>query len=224
VVEIGILILDENADSGRALHDLLDSEGWRVQFLTDSREALSSLATGTWNLVIANVELARPGGHLFGLLRDLAHAEGVTVAEETVRETRTSAKKSAAEFPSVRKKRLRVLFIVPGGIATEVVPDLEREELPYTIRPYHLHDFFEKISDLLVESGAISGPSPASRFEMGGPGRSRFHKTSEVAKIPTMFASRRDYQMTEEEIAEYERVEEEDRRKKSKKSEEEGKW
>ena len=35
---------------------------------------------------------------------------------------------------------------------------LEREGLPYLQKPYHLHDFLEKVSELLVESGAIAEP------------------------------------------------------------------
>ena len=35
---------------------------------------------------------------------------------------------------------------------------LEREGLPYTFKPYHLHDFLQKVSELLFESGAIAEP------------------------------------------------------------------
>jgi PleD family two-component response regulator len=221
--EIGVLILDDNLDSCQALHHLLDSEGWRVHFITDSRQALSTLANGVWNLVIANVELALPKTQLFSVLAELAHAEGVTLAPETAKTASTAAKRSSSDSPVVRKRRLRVLFVVPGGIATDVVPALEREELPYAIRPYHLHDLYEKISDLLVESGAITELSLAPRFEAGGRGRGR-KKATAASKTPSMFASRQDYQMTEEEIAEYERSEEEERRKKSKKNEGRGSW
>ena len=222
--EIGVLILDDNIESCQALHHLLDAEGWRVHFVTDSRDGLSALANGVWNLAIVNVELARPGSQLFAVLEELAHAEGVTVPSEAAEPTSTAVKVSPSESHVIRKRRLRVLFVVPGNLATEVVADLERAELPYAIRPYHLHDFFGKISDLLVESGAMPAASPASRFESGAAGRGRFHKTPAASKQPSMFASRDDYQMTEEEIAEYERAEEEERRKKSKKHEDRGAW
>jgi CheY-like chemotaxis protein len=220
--EIGVLILDDNVDSCQALHHLLDSEGWRVHFVTDSREALTALATGTWNLVIANVELASPGSQLFTILRDLAHAEGVTVAAEAEGFVRNQQKKAGAIAP--QKKRLRVLFVVPSNMVQEVVPDLERDELPYSIRPYHLHDFFEKITDLLAEGGAISRPRGDSRFDAANRERGRFESKARASNAPSMFASRSDYQMTEEEITEYERAEEEERQKKSKKEDDYSKW
>ncbi|MFZ0738689.1 MAG: hypothetical protein WA002_13565 [Candidatus Acidiferrales bacterium] len=218
VSEIGILILDADLVSQQALHHLLGSEGWRVQFVTDSRQLLEHLSSGAWNLAIVNIELALPHEEIFGILRDLAHAEGITVAAEAQRTIRTSAKKSAADIASVRKRRLRVLFIVPADAAPEVLPHLEREELPYAIRPYHLHDFFEKVSDLLIEAGALPRPTRGSRFDTTH--GDRFRKKADDASASAMFSSRRDYQMTEEEVAEYERQEEEERRKKTKKDEE----
>ncbi len=220
--EIGVLILDDNVDSCQALHHLLDSEGWRVHFVTDSREALTALASGSWNLVIANVELATPGSQLFTILRDLAHAEGVTVAAEAEGFARNQPKKAGAMAP--QKKRLRVLFVTPSNMVQDVVPDLERDELPYSIRPYHLHDFFEKITDLLAEAGAISRPRGDSRFDAANRERGRFETKTKTSNAPSMFASRSDYQMTEEEITEYERQEEEERQKKSKKEDDYSKW
>jgi PleD family two-component response regulator len=217
--EIGILILDDNAESCQALHHLLDSEGWRVHFASEPRAALSALASGAWSLAIANVELAAPGSQLFTILGDLAHAEGVTVTPDPLA-LAPHAKKASARMP--QKKRLRVLFVVPSNVATEAVPILEHEELPYSIRPYHMRDFFDKISDLLVDAGAIADSRDA-RFELAGR-ESGLRKPGRESKLPSMFASRSDYQMTEEEITEYERQEEEQRRKKSKKEPERNIW
>jgi len=38
---------------------------------------------------------------------------------------------------------------------SQYVHALEANRLPYVVRPYHLHDFLEKVSDLLVEVKAI---------------------------------------------------------------------
>ena len=219
--QIGILVLDDNAESCQALRHLLDSEGWRVQFAREPREALSALATGSWNLAIANVELALPGSQIFTILGDLAHAEGVTAAADSDGIVLERAKKSIARAP--RKKRLRVLFVVPANAASNAVPILEHEDLPYSIRPYHLHDFIEKISDLLVEAGALTDSS-GGRFESPGRESGRLRNPARDSKLPSMFASRADYQMTEEEIAEYERQEEEQQRKKNRKDEERNIW
>jgi CheY-like chemotaxis protein len=219
--DVGILILDSTPASQQALRLLLSSEGWHVQVVTDAQQTLQQLLTGAWHLVIANVELAPPDGPLFPILRDLAHAEGVTIEseEEEQENARAGAKRSPEQATVVRKRRLRVLFLVPSGNAADVVMELEEQELPYAILPYHFHDFFEKISDLLIEAGAIARSTRTSRFDT--PGRARMQQAVKDQRGNSMFASRSEYQMTEEEIAEYEKQEEEERRKKGKREKEE---
>ena len=75
--------------------------------------------------------------------------------------------------------------------------------LPYAVRPFHLHDFLEKVSDLLVEVKAIEGPLRMTRREYG---EARKRK-KEVDRTTSMFASRDCYVYTEEELAEYEKQE-----------------
>ena len=219
--DVGILILDSTPASQQALRLLLSAEGWHVQVVTDAQQTLQQLLTGAWHLVIANVELCPPGNPLFQILNDLAHAEGVTLeAEEEEKElTRTAVKRSPDEVTKVRKRRLRVLFLVPPGNAADVVMELEAQELPYSILPYHFHDFFEKISDLLMEAGAIARSTRTSRFVTTG--QARMQQAVKDQRGNSMFASRGEYQMSEEEIAEYEKQEEEERRKKNKREKEE---
>jgi CheY-like chemotaxis protein len=135
--DVGILILDSTPASQQALRLLLSSEGWHVQVVTDAQQTLQQLLTGAWHLVIANVELAPPDGPLFPILRDLAHAEGVTIEseEEEQENARAGAKRSPEQATVVRKRRLRVLFLVPSGNAADVVMELEEQELPYAILP-----------------------------------------------------------------------------------------
>src|ERR1700729_895843 len=101
---VGILILDSTPASQQALRLLLSSEGWHVQVVTDAQQTLQQLLTGAWHLVIANVELAPPDGSLFPILRDLAHAEGVTFEseEEEQEKARTGVKRSPDEVTKVR--------------------------------------------------------------------------------------------------------------------------
>ncbi|MGH9717270.1 MAG: hypothetical protein ACRD4R_11165 [Candidatus Acidiferrales bacterium] len=198
--EIGILIVDDDPATQHALKSVLDSEGWRVRIVPEARQALVELASGAWNLAIVNVAVADIGGPLFAILRELSDAA-------------TPPPPDASETP---RKQLRVLFLLPLRLAASVQPFLECEALPYSLKPYHLHEFFEKVSDLLVDSGAIEEPirtignfavkrSPAHRL-----------RNSRHARRSAMFASREDYQMTEEEMVEYERQEEEDRKKREK--------
>src|SRR5208282_4990669 len=108
------------------------------------------------------------------------------------------------------RKRIRVLFLVPVAKAKEVQPALERDALPYSPKPYHLHDFLEKVSELLVESGAIAEPIRSIGGFAAGRRRRRDISSSRHARDGAMFASREDYQMTEEEMLDFERTEEEE--------------
>jgi DNA-binding response OmpR family regulator len=200
VPEVGILIVDDDIASQRALQNVLDSEGWRVQIVPEAAQALNELANGSWNLAIVNVALADVRGPLFAILKEVAEAEPTT--------------------PSIEGQpapiRLRPLFLIPQERTKDLVPILERSALPYSIKPYHLNDFLEKVSELLVESGAIAEPLRAiGGFNMGRKKR-RNAKSARDGRRGTMFASREDYQMTDEEMVEYEREEEESRKKREK--------
>jgi hypothetical protein len=76
-----------------------------------------------------------------------------------------------------------------------------------------LHDFLEKVSDLLVEVKAIDAPLRQVRYEFGGLRK----KKRQAARTNSMFASRDSYSYTEEELAEYERQESELNRNKRQK-------
>ena len=93
---------------------------------------------------------------------------------------------------------------------------LFRSGLPYTLKPYHLHDFLEKVSELLVESGALAEPIRSMGDLSALKKRQRKIRNSRDSRRGAMFASREDYQMTEEELVEYEKQEEEDRKKREK--------
>lgn len=178
--QVGILILDDDAQSQGALKQILDSEGWRVRVVPDTKLFLAELRTGEWSLVIANVLLTGTDGPLFITLREL---------------TNVSAEEGA---------RLRALYLVPEVDAEQYVTALERNKLPYVTRPFHLHDFLEKVSDLLVEIKAIEAPLRQVRYEFG---ELRKKKKKAAKSNNSMFASRDSYSYSEEEIAEYERSE-----------------
>ena len=198
--EVGILIVDDDVTSQRALKGVLDSEGWRVRIVPKAALALEALATGNWNLAIVNLALADVRGPLFAILREIAQADALSPEGE----------------PGAPRKRLRALFLVPVLMAKDVQPLLEREALPYSLKPYHLHDFLEKVSELLVEAGAIAEPIRSIGGFATVRRRSRNHRSSRETRGRAMFASREDYQMTEEEMAEFERQEEEERKKREK--------
>jgi CheY-like chemotaxis protein len=202
VTQVGILIVDDDITSQRALKSIFDAEAWRVGIVPVASEALTELATGSWNLAIVNVALADVRGPLFAILRELALAEPPAQAQEEGVET--------------TRKNLRVLYLVPTLMAKHVLPVLEREGLPYSLKPYHLNEFLEKVSELLVEGGAISEPIRSiGSLITNRPRRQRNRFGREVRK-GAMFAPREEYQMTEEEMAEFEREEAEDRKKREK--------
>src|SRR5439155_7188688 len=176
--QVGILVLDDNAQGSSAVKQILDSEGWRVRVVSDTQMLLAELKTGEWSLVIANVVLTGVEGHAFVILRELASV-------------------SAADGA-----RIRVLYLIPEATSSQYLVHLEAARLPYVLRPYHLHDFLEKVSDLLVEVKAIEVALRQVRHEFGGLRK----KKKEAGRSNSMFASRDGYSSyTEEELADYER-------------------
>jgi CheY-like chemotaxis protein len=204
VAQVSILIVDDDYTSQHALRNILDSEGWRVRIVVDASHALAELATGSWNLAIVNLALADVRDPLFAMLKELTQAD--------------VAHARAAEKPGeAPRKRIRALFLVPLLMAKNVQPILEREGLPYSYKPYHLHEFLERVSELLVESGAIAEPIRGVGGFYQEKKRRREHRFGRGTKRGDMFASREDYQMSEEEMLEFERTEEEEQRKKRQK-------
>lgn len=220
MAEVGILIIDDDIASQRALKHVLDSEGWRVRILPVPSLALSELASGQWNLVIVNVALIDLRGPLYAILKELAQAEIDAPAPEEAAppEPGTEAEGTVV----VAQKRLRALFLVPALAAKQTQPLLERDGLPYSLKPYHLNDFLEKVSELLVEAGAIADPIRSIGGLGGGAARKlkRARRVARDSRRGAMFASREDYQMTEEELTDWERQEEEERKKREKEQKE----
>jgi DNA-binding response OmpR family regulator len=178
--QVGILVLDDNTPGGSAVKQILDSEGWRVRLVADTQMLLAELKTGEWSLVIANVAMTGVEGPAFLTLRELA------------------------SVPAADGGRVRVLYLIPELTSAQYVVHLEAARLPYVLRPYHLHDFLEKVSDLLVEVKAIEAPIRQVRREFGA-----LRKKKKQAGRNSMFASRDTFSYTDEELAEYEKQESE---------------
>lgn len=197
---VNILLIEDDPASQTALRQVLDSEECRLQIVPDANSALQVLAAGDWTLVIANAGMTGLSGSLYTILKELALAPAMESAE---------------------KGRVRVLFLVPESGAGTVQPVLEQERLPYALKPFNLHDVLEKVSDLLLEAGAIPQSIRQVRREglTGGKRSEGGRLTSSMAgaRNTGMFANRGDYSsITEEEIAEYERLEQEGARRKKK--------
>jgi DNA-binding response OmpR family regulator len=178
---VGILVLDDDASGQGALRQILDSEGWRVRIVPDMKLLLAELRSGEWSLVIANVAMTGLDSPLFFTLRELS------------------------SVPAEEGARLRVLYLVPEMTGSQYVGPLEFARLPYVVRPFHLHDFLEKVSDLLVEIKAIEAPLRQVRHEFDQARK----KKSQTGRSNAMFASRDSFSYTDEELAEYERQESE---------------
>jgi DNA-binding response OmpR family regulator len=178
--QVGILILDDDDQNQGALRQILDSEGWRVRLLQDPQQLLTELKSGEWSLVIANIAMAGVDTPIFITLRELA---SVSYDEGG---------------------RIRVLYLVPEMTGSQYIAALELARAPYVVRPFHLHDFLEKVSDLLVEVKAIEGPIRQVRHEFGA-----IRKKRQAGRSTSMFASRDSYSYSDEELAEYEKQESE---------------
>ena len=197
--KIGILIIDDDAASQMALSQMLGAEGSLIEGATSTTQAFQQLATGKWSLVLANVTTTGITSPLFATLRELAlPPEG----EQT-------------------KAHVRILFLVPEATAAETTPLLEQEHLPYLVKPFTFHDLLERVSELLMETDAIGAPlrkvkqeglTATRRSRRGGRDAGR-----DGSRNTGMFASREDYQMTEEELTEYEKQENQALQQKKKK-------
>jgi DNA-binding response OmpR family regulator len=179
VRQVGLLVLEADSGNSGALKQILDSEGWRVRIVGDLPLLHMELKTGEYSLVIANIEMVGLDTPTFHVLKELA-----AVAPED-------------------GGRIRVLYVVGELAGSQFVPALEKAKVPYAVRPFHLHDFLEKVSDLLVEVKAIEGPLRMTRYEFGEARK----KKKQTSRTTSMFASRDSYSYTEEEIAEYEKQE-----------------
>jgi DNA-binding response OmpR family regulator len=177
--QVGLLVLENDSNNSVALKQILDSEGWRVRLVTDLPMLHAELKTAEYSLVIANIELVGVESPTFHVMRELS---GVSAEEGG---------------------RVRVLYVVPELTGGQTVAALERTKMPYAVRPFHLHDFLEKVSDLLVEVKAIEGPLRMTRYEFGEARK----KKKQTSRTNSMFASRDSYSYSEEELVEYERQE-----------------
>lgn len=177
--QVGILVFEDDARSSAALRQILDSEGWRVRVVEDVPLLQAELKSAQYSLLIANAIQVGSNPALFHVLKELA---SVGVEDGG---------------------RLRVLYVVPEMTGSQVIGQLEEARLPYVVRPFHLHDFLEKVSDLLVEVKAIEGPLRMTRYEFGAARK----KKKSNSRTTSMFASRDSYSYSEEELAEYEKQE-----------------
>ncbi|HEY1472192.1 MAG TPA: hypothetical protein VGF61_24350 [Candidatus Acidoferrum sp.] len=177
-------MLESDPGSGAALKQILDSEGWRVRVVEDLQMLHVELKTAEYSLLIANIALIGTDSPTFHVLKELG---GVSAEDGG---------------------KIRTLFVIPEMNGSQFIGHLEAARLPYVLRPFHLHDFLEKVSDLLVEVKAIAAPLRMTRYEFGEARK----KKKQSSRTTSMFASRDSYSYTEEEIAEYEKQESESSR------------
>ena len=182
--QVGLLVLESDPGGAAALKQILDSEGWRVRIVEDLQMLHVELKTAEYSLLIANIALIGIDSPTFHVLKELG---GVSAEDGG---------------------KIRTLFVIPEMNGSQFIGQLEAARLPYVLRPFHLHDFLEKVSDLLVEVKAIAAPLRMTRYEFGEARK----KKKQASRTTSMFASRDSYSYTEEEIAEYEKAESESSR------------
>ena len=182
--QVGLLVLESDTGGAAALKQILDSEGWRVRIVEDLQMLHVELKTAEYSLLIANIALIGIDSPIFHVLKELG---GVSAEDGG---------------------KIRTLFVIPEMNGSQFIAQLEAARLPYVLRPFHLHDFLEKVSDLLVEVKAIAAPLRMTRYEFGEARK----KKKQASRTTSMFASRDSYSYTEEEIAEYEKAESESSR------------
>jgi DNA-binding response OmpR family regulator len=202
VEKTGILVIENDEATQSALRQVLDSEGWQLRIASEVGQAMADLSTGAWSLVILNIGMTDITGSVFLTLRELALAPAMENGNA----------------------RARVLFLVPESSASEVQTALEKDRLPYVLKPFQFHDLMEKVSDLLMETDSLATPIRRVRFDSTAADRkrdeSRAGHQSDVRqgrRETRMFAKREEYVMSEEEMIEYEKSEKIEQELKNKK-------
>ncbi len=198
---VNILVVEDDPATQTALRQVLDAEEWRVEIAATPDSALQVLASGDWTLVVASVGTTGLTSPLYMILKEL----------------------SQAPVMESGKSRIRILFLIPETGAGTALPQLEQDHLQYVLKPFNLHDILEKVSDLLMETGAI--PQSIRQVRREGLSDSRRRDAGKMfagrgGRNTQMFSTRNDYPdygVSEEEIAEYERQQKEEtlRKKKS---------
>jgi len=200
VSTVNLLVIEDDAATQTALRQVLDAEEWRVEIVAGADTALQVLASGDWTLVVASVGTTGLSSPLYTILRELAQAPAMESG----------------------KSRVRVLFLIPEVGSGAALPQLEKDHLQYVLKPFNLHDILEKVSDLLMDTGAI--PQSIRQVRREGFRLARGRDAGRMAasrggRNTQMFANRSDhsgYGASEEEIAEYERQQQEEIRRKKK--------
>ncbi len=196
--EIRILVIEDDEASQKAIRQMLDAEGWEVVVVPSANQGILGLAAGGWALVVVSVGLCGLQGLLFETLKELVTTE-----------------------PSEGSKaRVRALFVVPATAGRDVQAALERDGLPYVVKPLHLHDFLERVSDLLMETSALEAPIRQVRGPLRAQTRTQARGAgwgASKGRQTSMFSSRDEYSYSEEDLAEYERLEKEAAQAKKKK-------
>jgi len=202
VEKVGILVIENDEATQSALRQVLDSEGWLLRIVPEVGQAMAELSTGAWSLVILNIAMTDLTGPVFLTLRELALAPPMENGNA----------------------RARVLFLVPESSALQTQPALEKDRLPYVLKPFQFHDLMEKVSDLLMETNSLATPIRRVRFDSTAADRkrdeSRAGHQSDVRqgrRETSMFAKREEYSMSEEEMLEYEKSEKTEQELKNKK-------
>jgi len=196
--EIRILVIEDDEASQKAIRQMLDAEGWEVVVVPSANQGILGLAAGGWALVIVSVGLCGLESLLFQTLREVVTAEPTEGS----------------------KAKVRALFVVPATSGREVQAALERDGLPYVVKPLHLHDFLERVSDLLMETSALEAPIRQVRGPVRAQTRTQARGSgwgTSKGRQTSMFSSRDEYSYSEEELAEYERLEKQAAQAKKKK-------
>lgn len=199
---VNILVVEDESATQTVLRQVLDEEEWRVEVVTTADTALQVLASGDWALVLASVSTTGLSSPLYTILKELSEAPPLESG----------------------KSRVRILFLIPETGAGNALAQLEQDHLQYVLKPFNFHDILEKVSDLLMEAGAI--PQSIRQVRREGLGIGKRRDTGRMmagkgSRNTQMFATRADYSDysdygTEAELTEYERLQQEESRRKKK--------
>jgi len=178
-LQVGILILDEDAQSQGALNRSSIPMALLVRMVPDTKAfLLADCAPGTVPVYVPCDASHAQRAHWFVTLRSLL--------------TIPCRRRRQAPRPVHGSRRRREQYVEP----------LERRKLPEVLRPFHLHDFLEKVSDRCRKSVPRSSSAPGTLRNWRACARRR-----KKPLIPPPVRLPRLLPYTAEESADYEREE-----------------
>jgi signal transduction histidine kinase/ActR/RegA family two-component response regulator len=123
-VRAHVLVVEDEPTVARLIADVLEDEGYKVDVLLSSREALERANSAHYDLAICDMRMPGLDGQQF--------FKALLLAQNPLRE--------------------KLLFVTGDGVAPATREFLERNKLPYVAKPFRMEELSEAVSKTLART------------------------------------------------------------------------